>query len=403
MHWIDAKHQSLYGRTQQVSQSTSQSAMKTVNQNRKGIVTVLFAIMLPVIIVILGFSLDYAHMQRTRNELRVIADLSAKAAADTLARTGGDVDAARDAAKDVALANDVAGVPLTLEDDQITFGRAMKNAGGKWIFTASNIPPFNSVQVDAARDAASTDGPVNLFFGPFYGNSGFESFQSATASFRDLEVVLVLDRSGSMKYNINLDTMDDVAKQNTVCDTPKNSSRWTALDSAVNLFLDELDATPVQERIGLVTFASVSSDSCGGVFTGSDATLDAPLTTSTTTIRNTMQTYGTTIWNGGTNIEAGLRLGRQHFESNGTVANNKVIIVLTDGKFNQGSHPDAEAALCQAAGITVHAITFSQEANQEDMILVANAASGEHYYAPDRKTLENVFRRLVGTFAILTE
>ena len=63
-------------------------------------------------------------MQKTRNEARVIADLGAKAAADTLARTDGDVAAAIASAKLIASTNYVAGEHLTLTDDQISFGRA---------------------------------------------------------------------------------------------------------------------------------------------------------------------------------------------------------------------------------------------------------------------------------------
>jgi len=73
--------------------------------NRKGAFVVLFAILLPIIIIFLGFSIDFANMQRSRNELRVIADLAAKAASDTLSRTDGDQAAARETAKRIAFAN----------------------------------------------------------------------------------------------------------------------------------------------------------------------------------------------------------------------------------------------------------------------------------------------------------
>jgi Flp pilus assembly protein TadG len=160
-------------RTTQVNQSIT----------RRGVIAILFALLVPILIVVLGFSIDYAHMQRTRNEVRVISDLASKAAADTLARTGGDIDLARDAAKAVAAANTVAGQPMALEDNQIIFGRSDEQANGSWTFTPATNPPFNAVQVEAARDATSTDGPIPLFFGQFYGNPDFETFQTSTASF----------------------------------------------------------------------------------------------------------------------------------------------------------------------------------------------------------------------------
>jgi Flp pilus assembly protein TadG len=380
-------------RTTQVNQSIT----------RRGVIAILFALLVPILIVVLGFSIDYAHMQRTRNEVRVISDLASKAAADTLARTGGDIDLARDAAKAVAAANTVAGQPMALEDNQIIFGRSDEQANGSWTFTPATNPPFNAVQVEAARDATSTDGPIPLFFGQFYGNPDFETFQTSTASFRDLEVCLVLDRSGSMKDRVEAEEIDSATRAARNCQVPAPFSRWRSLDDAVELFLDELDATPVNERIAMVTFSSVDSDDCSGTFVGTDSTLNAPLTTNTGNIRTAMDVMNTSIWNGGTNVEAGLHLGRTHLETTGQIANNRVIIVLTDGKFNRGLHPQDEAALAQAAGITVHTITFSEEANQADMILTAAAGGGEHYHAPDQETLEQVFRRLAGSFAILTD
>lgn len=61
-----------------------------------------------------------------RNEVRVVSDLAVKAAADTLARTGGDEVAALAAARFVASNNTVAGKNLTLGDDDVIFGRAYK-------------------------------------------------------------------------------------------------------------------------------------------------------------------------------------------------------------------------------------------------------------------------------------
>jgi len=92
--------------------NTNKNSLTPISQNadiqssvRKGAIVVLFALLLPVLIVILGFCIDYANMLRVRNEAQVVADLSAKAAADTLARSSPDenpVALARQAAKDVA-------------------------------------------------------------------------------------------------------------------------------------------------------------------------------------------------------------------------------------------------------------------------------------------------------------
>ena len=58
--------------------------------HRRGAVIVLVAMLLPVLLVILGFSVDLAMMQLSRTELQVVSDLSAKAGAQELLRTQDD-------------------------------------------------------------------------------------------------------------------------------------------------------------------------------------------------------------------------------------------------------------------------------------------------------------------------
>ena len=208
-----------------------------------GAIIVLFAFLLPILLVILGFAVDYAYMQKTRNEVRVIADLGAKAAADTLARTGGDVDQAIAAAQFIADNNTIAGETLKLSPDRIVFGRAVKQGDGSFRVNDGQMP-FNSVTVIAERVEGSTAGPGKLFFGQLYGKPTFDVVQQASSSFRDVEIVLVLDRSGSMKYDVVGETDADERRRRN-CLLPLSTSRWVALDNAVSLFLRELDATQV--------------------------------------------------------------------------------------------------------------------------------------------------------------
>ena len=125
-----------------------------LRSKRVGAIVVLFAILLPVLVLILGFTVDFAYMQRSRNEIRVVSDLAVKAAADTLARTGGDEDAASAAARFVAANNAVAGENITLEDDDIIFGRSYRQADGSYSYVVGDTPA-NSVRVIARRDPST--------------------------------------------------------------------------------------------------------------------------------------------------------------------------------------------------------------------------------------------------------
>lgn len=374
---------------------------KQFNQvSRRGLIVVLFALLLPILIILLGFSIDYANVQRVRNEARVISDLSAKAAADTLARTGGDVDLARAAAKAVALENKIAGEFHQLQDDEIIFGRAvLQNSSGKWAFNAATTP-FNSVKVNARRNSGSPQGRVPQFFGIFYGHPHFDLEQTATASFRDVEICLVLDRSISMKWKVNGATSDS-EKALLKCAVPNNESRWRSLDIAIDEFIDTLRGTPVHERVAMVTFATSGTSTCGTTSTASS--LDQPLTTNLNAIESSMNDYNTSVWLGGTNITAGLEEGRLHMEASANPNRDRFIILFTDGVANGGGDPFDEATACADAGIVVHTITFGDGANTADMIITATNGGGEHNHADNALELRTIFKRLAGSFAILTE
>ena len=368
---------------------------------RKGAIVVLFAILLPVQMIFLGFCIDFANMHRVRNEARVIADLSSKAAADALARSGGDENLAIATAQAVAASNTIGGVFHSLDPSEIVFGRAQEQADGSFAFNQGETPP-NSVRVFANRTDAHPNGPVGLFFGNFYGRSEFPFTQTATSSFRDVEICLVLDRSVSMKYNVN-GSNTAAERKSFRCQTPRPVSRWVALDNAVDIFLNELDATPVRERVGLVTFASDTGANCTPGVTFEASTLDQPLTDNTAAIRAVMGGYSNSVWFGSTDITAGIIEATDHMLAASSPARERFIVVLTDGVHRRASEPSDAAADANQQGIIVHTITFSSEADIADMQLTAQKGGGEHWHANTAEELELIFRRLAGTIAIITE
>ena len=369
---------------------------------RKGAIVVLFAILLPVQMIFLGFCIDFANMHRVRNEARVIADLSSKAAADALARSGGDENLAIATAQAVAASNTIGGVFHSLDPSEIVFGRAQEQADGSFAFNQGETPP-NSVRVFANRTDAHPNGPVGLFFGNFYGRSEFPFTQTATSSFRDVEICLVLDRSVSMKYNVN-GSNTAAERKSFRCQTPRPVSRWVALDNAVDIFLNELDATPVRERVGLVTFASDTGANCTPGVTFEASTLDQPLTDNTAAIRGVMTNYSNSVWFGSTDITSGIIEATDHMLAASNPAKDRFIVVLTDGVHKvEETEPSDAAADAAQQGFIVHTITFSSEADIADMQLTAQRGGGEHWHANSEDELQLIFRRLAGSLAIITE
>ena len=280
--------------------------MRHCLKQRQGAILVVVAILLPVFLLIVGFSVDLALMQSVRTETRAVADLSAKAAAGELSRTQ-NVAKARAAARDVAGSNLIAGAPVSLENQDIVFGNSAPQPDGSWAFQAGGSP-LNSIEVNVRRTSGGPNGAVGMVFGRLYGRATMEHQMAATASFLDVDVCLVLDRSSSMK----LSTTDPAGGMSggdpRQCVAPWADSRWVAVENAVSLFITQLQTTPALEHVALVTFASDFTSPCGE--TNTEASVDRDLLADLTLINQAMSNRSNTVWNGNTNIDAGIRVAR---------------------------------------------------------------------------------------------
>lgn len=372
------------------------------SSSRRGAMLPLIAVMLPVLMVFVGFAVDLAYMQNTRLEMRAATDSAARAAATNLSFTD-SVSQARAEAKRIAGLNSVAGKPLQLEDSDIVFGHSEKNDAGRWVFTSGGTPN-NSVRVLSRRTAASPGGAVPMFFGSFIGRSDFQPTETATASFENVDICLVLDRSTSMKVSVGSDEQGLTTDDPRFCQPPNSTSRWNALDAAVRVFVAELRQTSAVEQIAL---ASYSSGVASGTWCGANpnaATLDSPLEPNLALIESGIGQLSSTVWNGNTNIEAGMRVALNELTTAPTVRNNaeKIVIVFTDGHENVG---DCVAAANDIAGqnMRIHTVTLGDFANQAKMQEVAAIGAGRHLHADNAAALAAAFRELAAQVSQLTE
>ncbi|MCA9260425.1 MAG: VWA domain-containing protein [Planctomycetales bacterium] len=367
---------------------------------RRGAMLPLIAFLLPVMAIFLGFAVDLAYMQTTRMELRAAADVSARAAASKLSRTD-DVAEAIATAKSIASQNLVAGAPLVLADSDIEVGRSAPDSSGKWVFSPTGFPP-NSVRVLGRRTSGSPGGVVPLFFSTLIGSAPFEPQQTATASFLNVDICLVLDRSTSMKLNADSSETGMYTSDSRFCSAPRSNSRWAALDDAVRVFVDELDDTEADEQVGLATYSSGLSGYCGT--NGNASRIDSWLNSDLTQVTDAMDSLLNSTWNGNTNIEAGMRDGVQVLTDPARSRDyaDKVMIVMTDGYENEGSAASAAGA-CVSNNIVAHTITFGDYADRVSMANVATSTGGRHYHASDSDSLRAVFRELAAQLARLTE
>jgi Flp pilus assembly protein TadG/uncharacterized protein YegL len=334
----------------------------------------LIVVCLPVILAFSAFAVNIAWMQLTRTELRTATDAAARAGSRMLSRTQ-DPDIARAVAINAASRNTVAGHSLALDSTDIIFGTSAPDRAGAWLFTQQpeNTNGLNGVHVTGRRTTGSASGAIPMLFTGFFDHGHFEPVKTAVASHMDRDVMLVLDRSGSMRRRT------------------RGGNRWRNLKRAVTAFLDALASTPQDELVGVATYSSSS-------------TLDENMTLDYARLMTTIDELSV---GGATAIGRGIQDGIAGVTDPSFARANaaKTIVVMTDGQHNRRVLPEYVARTAHNTyGITVHTITFSKGADQSHMQLVARKGGGRHWHADDQAELIAVFEEIANNLpTLLTE
>ncbi|MCP4175336.1 MAG: VWA domain-containing protein [Fuerstiella sp.] len=351
-----------------------QRATNAGEQDRRGAMLPLIVICLPVILAFSAYAVNIAWMQLTRTELRTATDAAARAGSRMLSRTQ-DTDIARSVAIDAASRNTVAGNALALDSADVTFGTSAPDAAGDWLFTQKpeDTNGLNGVHITGRRTSGSASGSVPMLFTGLFDRGHFEPVKTAVASHMDRDVMLVLDRSGSMARR-----------------TP-GGNRWRDMKRAVTAFLSALISTPQDELVGVATYSTSS-------------TLDENMTLNYAQLTATIDKLSVGGW---TAIGKGLQDGIAGITDPSFARANaaKTIVVMTDGQHNRGIMPEIVARKAHDTyGITVHTITFSRSADRSHMQLVARNGGGRHWHADDQAELIAVFEEIANNLpTLLTE
>lgn len=367
-----------------------------VGSVRRGAVLVLMAFLLPVVLVLCFFSVNLAYMLLMRTELRVATDAAARAAGSTYSYTS-DEAVATAAAQEFALLNTVGGQGLVLDAADVEFGRSTQpSPGARYEFVIDG-------GIKNAARVTGTASPRTLFASGLFSGASFAPTQTATATYTNVDICLVLDRSSSMKLYTHEGDGLMSNRDPRACRPPDPPSRWKALSAAVDAFLDVLESSTATEHVAIVTYASDYSVPCSPAAFSPASRVDSPLSGNLNDARAAMATLNTSVWGGMTEIHSGVILGTSVLTDPTTARDHaqKVMIVLTDGVYT-ADDPVPYAAAAANAGIIVHAITFSEGANQDDMQALAGVGGGTFHHAPDAATLEEVFRKLAAMSVLLT-
>ncbi|MCC6508088.1 MAG: VWA domain-containing protein [Pirellulaceae bacterium] len=395
--------------------------MVRAGASRTGSASVLIVAMMFVFVATAAITVDYAYMQLVRTELRSATDAAAKAGAEALSRTQ-NVDTAKNEAVRYAAANQVGGQPFRLSTNDITIGRVSASANGKWTFQSGGTPP-NAVRVNSRTGEGAANSAVPLYFSQVLGTTGFTPNCQSTAGQQEVEVCLCLDRSGSMNFdmtgvdysfpsgnpNLSNFTAWGWDWRNMLSRPHPVHSRWAALTRAVDVFFDQAGRNNPQPRAALVTW-------------GSNYTM--PITPNTfypaSSTDFALPSSGSSDWNsnsssvrqlvgaranqpimGGTNLSAGLdRAVAVLGGANSNQFSSKVVVLLTDGQWNDGRDPTNAAYDARAAGIIVHCVSMLT-AYQPDLEEIATITGGRYYGTSNETELRAAFEEIARSLPVV--
>lgn len=200
---------------------------RDLRKHRKGIVLVLTCLLAPILFGFLAYSVDTGLTSMTQTRMQNAADASALAASQEIraaiaAASAGQGDAQIDAnsiavaearamAARVAAAN---GVYIDPERDVVFGRRSFDEDTNSWPVQWGEAP-FNTVRVDVHRDntdSSAPDAELPLNFGTFLGKPSVALSTGASAFVEARDLVLVLDYSGSMSYDSQLQSINSLGR-----------------------------------------------------------------------------------------------------------------------------------------------------------------------------------------------
>ena len=148
-------------------------------------------------------------------------------------------------------------------------------------------------------------------------------------------------------------------------------------------FNSELDNSPQEEYLAVSMY---NNDSATYQTLGNDYNA----------VVNELIAVSSNFTAGGTNIGKGMLEGYAAVTDPSFARDHasKVIVLMTDGRHNYGTHPNTAAAQIADAGVTLFAVTFSDEADQSLMQNVAETCGGSHYHAVTAAQLQDAFREI---------
>lgn len=345
---------------------------------RRGATLILICLLMVALVAMVAFAVDVGRMFLVRSQLQTAVDAGALAATLQLKEDSEDLQAAMDAANDFVQLNRV-GFLVTVPDDAITSEVGTWDTETRTFSKGGDSPDAVHVFANAMNEP--------LFFARVLGHTKFATPRDAIASGggSDVDVIMTLDLSGSMKDEGRIEALQDAAPE------------------FVKVVLQVGD----NDRIGVMGYGAlldvynpVAKGHTGTMYAAAPvnllpggeqwvAVLEAPLTYDLNFLINNALSSSTLTadkYNSWTPTGAAIRDSAHYLEANARDGVEKIIVLMSDGHANKPNGDGPGYALEMAAyaaglNIKVYTISLGNDADEDLMNKIAIATGAKHYDA----------------------
>jgi uncharacterized protein YegL len=343
-------------------------------------------ILLPVLFILAAMAINLAYIQVVHTKVQIATDAAVRVAGRVYAETGDEAQALA-AAQQLAALNPIESIVVAIEESDLEYGLSERSAVNE-AYTFTPTSNGNAVRLTTNSFAGGSGTALQPFFPTFGATFDIRPTCTATNSQTTLDVVLIVDRSGSMAFAADETSGGGATPAAAPSgwsfgDPVPPNSRWLDLVASVSGFCDELNLTAKVEKVGLVSYADNAKREDD--LTDDYTKIDASNLAISSNFDGGMTAVGDAILKG---IDVVTEPSKCR-----PWANN-ALVLMSDGKHNTGTDPLVAAADAAAEEIPIYTVSFSEEADETLMQQIADMTGGTHYHAVDAQQLNDAFRNI---------
>jgi len=352
---------------------------RTQPKDRRGGTIVLLALLMVVVVGMTAFAVEVGRIHLLRAQIKKAVDAGTLAATLKLVEDQSATDEAAAAARQFVQLNRV-GFGATVPEEAITVEIGTWDDETK-VFTVTDDDP-NAVRVVGEQNNEP------FFFARIFGQTSFgaNATSIAAGSGGPLDIMMVLDLSGSMS----------------------SSGRIEALQNAAPEFVDVIESYGGEDQVGVMAYGVEYDEWEDGYGSGSPylsapsselpgssnyfvGVLEADLTDGFSDLRSNTLTSSTLTANkygGGTPIGAAIRDAAHYLENSAFARDDvrKIMILMSDGRANRPSSNGESYAYEMAdyaagLGVKVYTISLGSSADTDLMEEIAARTGATHFDA----------------------